>query len=85
MYEFKPKKVDRTAPIWFILVALVALLIGANATLYFFPKENTPASPTPTPTETFTIITPSPLPNFSTSTPVKTQTGTPSPTLTSTI
>ncbi len=35
MYEFIPKKRSGVAPIWFILIAAIALLIGANVTFYF--------------------------------------------------
>jgi len=84
MYEFKPKKTDKIAPIWFILVAIIALLVGANITLYFFPVKESGAKATATATQTVKITTPSTTPTQSI-TPTTTPTIKPTTTSTSTI
>lgn len=80
MYEFKPKKTDRIAPLWFIMVALISLLIGVNVTLYFFPiDKSSTVTAGVTATQTIKVITPSAT-QTSSATSTITQTASPTPT-----
>jgi len=64
MYEFNPKRKSGVAPIWFILVSLIAFLAGANLMFLLFPQEEPAVSVTTTPTP---LIIKTPATTFNTS------------------